>query len=134
LLITVRDHVVYNNDDKKWFLECHPLQRFYGGENAFTVQQYRDAIEGCGLKIVRQLSHFESVINYFPMTREHRETLVKTRQAEYKKGLAAKIGALVRLPYLAESIAFVRGIRDSRVFDERKIPGRMYTFISRKDA
>src|SRR6218665_2767101 len=40
LLITIRDHVIYDEADKKWFLEHHPLQKFYGGENAFTAAEY----------------------------------------------------------------------------------------------
>src|SRR5947209_473204 len=31
LFITIRDHVIRDEKDKAWFLEMHPLQKFYGG-------------------------------------------------------------------------------------------------------
>ncbi len=36
LLLTIRDHVIYDEKDKNWFLEYHPLHKIYEGENAFT--------------------------------------------------------------------------------------------------
>jgi len=39
VLITIRDHVVENASEKEAFLKRHPLQKYYGGENAFSVAE-----------------------------------------------------------------------------------------------
>ena len=59
LLLTVRDHVVFNDNDKQWFLREHPLQKFYGGENAFTEKEYVSAFRNAGLTIQLMLRHFD---------------------------------------------------------------------------
>src|SRR5258708_18100860 len=77
-LFTVRDHVIYNEQDKRWFLESHPLQKYYGGENAFTEMEYRLAMYQAGLEVVKVLKYYDSVINYFPITtREFNEQPAK---------------------------------------------------------
>jgi len=68
LFLTVRDHVVFDDADKAWFLECHPLHKYYGGENAFTKDEYLTAIQKGGAEIKEVLAYYDSVINYFPMT------------------------------------------------------------------
>ena len=70
LLFTVRDHVIFDKKDKELFLQTHPLHKYYGGENAFTSGEYRAAIEEAGLTILQELKHFDSVINYFPLSSE----------------------------------------------------------------
>src|SRR6185369_4378006 len=37
VLLTVRDHVIFNKRDKKWFLKSHPFHAVYGGENAYLA-------------------------------------------------------------------------------------------------
>ena len=66
LFISIRDHVIFNEKDKQWFLENHPLQKFYGGENAFQPLQYRNAMQKAGLRVEKEIKYFENVINYFP--------------------------------------------------------------------
>lgn len=67
LFIATREHVLSRPGDLPAFLESHALHRFYGGENAFLLSEYTGAITGAGLTLQQVLSHFESVINYFPM-------------------------------------------------------------------
>ncbi|MBC7747661.1 MAG: methyltransferase domain-containing protein, partial [Methylotenera sp.] len=55
LFITIRDHVIFNKKDKEWFLATHPLQKFYGGENAFTPTEYKNAMVKAGLQIIKEL-------------------------------------------------------------------------------
>jgi SAM-dependent methyltransferase len=70
VLLSARDHVITGPEQLQAFLDGHALHRFYGGENAYTRLQYREAIEGAGLRIEREIGSFESVINYAPHTRE----------------------------------------------------------------
>lgn len=62
----VREHVVFDDDDKSAFLEGHPFQKFYGGENAYSVDQYIEFISTSGLTIEKVLRFGDSPINYEP--------------------------------------------------------------------
>lgn len=64
LLLTLRDHVIFDDADKKWFLKTHPLHKFYGGENAFTSVQYRSAIENAGAKILKEYKYYKAFRTY----------------------------------------------------------------------
>jgi len=132
LLFTVRDHVIYDEADKRWFLESHPLQTYYGGENAFTLDQYRHAIQSAGLVIREQLKHYDSVINFFPMTREQVRELPVQKEQEIENHLNKKIGVLSLVPGVRWLYKKKIGFKSENVLDERKIPGRMYSFISQK--
>lgn len=130
-LLTVRDHVVYNAKDKEWFLESHPLQKYYGGENAFTFQEYIIAMKGANLSVINVIKHFDSVINYFPMTRAERNEPNEKREKQLEALLVNKIGGLGRLPFV-KSLYKKRINFQPDVFDESKVPGRMYSFIAQK--
>lgn len=132
LLITVRDHVVHNEKDKMWFLENHPLHRFYGGENAFSEEEYSRAITGAGLEIKLMLRHFESPINYFPLERSEKEKKEKENSAFIEEIIKRKLKIL-------SNVSFVSGIARNYIkkklghsYDENKVPGRMYTFLAVK--
>ena len=62
----VREHVVFDANDKRVFLEHHPFQKFYGGENAYTVDEYLDFITKSGLVIEKVIKFKESAINFEP--------------------------------------------------------------------
>ncbi|PHQ58442.1 MAG: SAM-dependent methyltransferase, partial [Sulfurimonas sp.] len=49
LLLTIRDHVIFDAKDKEWFLESHPLHKFYGGENAYKPEEYESAMENASM-------------------------------------------------------------------------------------
>ena len=66
----VREHVVFDADDKQAFLKGHPFQKFYGGENAYTVEEYIDFITKSGLVVEKVLKFGDSPINYEPHSRE----------------------------------------------------------------
>lgn len=132
VFISTRDHVIYNDQDKAWFLANHPLQKYYGGENAFTLDEYRDAIYAGGFNIVTQLGHYDSVINYFPMPKEDLETYAALKQAEFNKSFRQKYGFIASLPLAASLYMSFRGIIKRNFPDEAKVPGRLYTFIAIK--
>ena len=73
IFFSLRDHVIYNKKDKLLFLQSHPLHKYYGGENAFTSKEYRNAITKAGLKIIKEIQHFDSIINYYPISHEEYE-------------------------------------------------------------
>jgi len=129
LLFTVRDHVIYDDADKAWFLEMHPLHKFYGGENAFTELQYKDAMQSAGLSIIKMFRHYESVINYYPIRKSEMEQNIMNREASVVKRLKERVG-----PFASVSIVqrLYKKLIGFKMTDERLVPGRLYTFLARK--
>jgi SAM-dependent methyltransferase len=62
MLLSTRDHVISGPEQMEPFLDAHPLHALYGGENAFTLAQYRAALTGAGLAIEREIGPLASVI------------------------------------------------------------------------
>ena len=113
--LAVRDHVISLRDDLPTFLAAHPLHRLYGGENAFLLGEYLEAILNAGLQIVRTLGPFSSDINLFPDT---------------KAGLKCRIGRRLHLPGFLPIPDLAL-----RIFDwHTDAPGRHYSFVARKPA
>lgn len=132
LLITVRDHVIYDEADKMLFLNTHPLHRFYGGENAYTCKEYREAMVNAGLCVVRVLKHFESPVNYFPLNTEEKEREEKKVEQLVEVIIRKKLGSLSR-------VGFIYKLAEKQVrktihspFNEKEIPGRLYSFMALK--
>jgi ubiquinone/menaquinone biosynthesis C-methylase UbiE len=66
LFLATREHVISRREHLQVFLDSHPLHRFYGGENAYLLNEYTGAIKKAGFKIKRILKPFDSDINQFP--------------------------------------------------------------------
>lgn len=66
IFMMTRDHVVYNNIEKRIFLHRHPLNKFYQGENAFSLKAYKGAITKPGMDLLHVWSPMSSVINSAP--------------------------------------------------------------------
>ena len=67
-MVASREHVISKKEDLDQFLDSHPLHNLYGGENAYLLKEYIDAIYGAGFQTVKVYATFDSPINYFPMT------------------------------------------------------------------
>jgi ubiquinone/menaquinone biosynthesis C-methylase UbiE len=129
LFITIRDHVIFNEKDKEWFLENHPLQKFYGGENAFTPIEYKTAMKNAGLKIEKEIKYFDSIINYFPSSEEDISKMFQFAKVKAIIHLNSKIGVLSK-NYLLQKLYFKKiGLNRDSVYDENKVPGRMYSYL-----
>lgn len=129
ILITIRDHVIFDDSDKEWFLREHPLHKFYGGENAFRPEEYAAAFQHAGLEIVKILRHYDNIINYSPMTREQFAHIPVIYKKQLLQRLRKKIGKLVMIPFIP---AFYDMLFRNNAYNERKVPGRMYSYIARK--
>ena len=117
----LREHVISKEADLDRFLKQHPLHRLYGGENAFLLPRYVDALRSAGFAAIDVLSPLESPINLFPYTAE---TL---RLAVIEK-LSRKIplAPLWRGVFASQSL-FDMLLKGGERFDHR--PGRLYSFI-----
>jgi len=125
VFIALRDHVISRRRDLPRFLAEHPLHELYGGENAYLLKDYRNAIESAGLRIVRIIRPLESVINYAP----HDESSLREEMARRVERLVL-IGIVCGKVIRRSSIAFqvLRSLL-SRI-DNR--PGRAYSFVCSK--
>jgi SAM-dependent methyltransferase len=121
-LIAVREHVISRKRDLPVFLARHPLHRLYGGESAFLLSKYRQAILQAGFEMNCVLSPLSSVINYAP----HTEATLKNVIAERLGGGALAIGGVLRralsLPGLWSVARKTLSLVDRR-------PGRLYSFV-----
>ena len=107
------------------------MQRFYGGENAYTPAEYEKAMIDANLTIQLKLKYFDSVINYFPNTKEQVETMEQKALINIKQHLKNKIGKLASFPFVLKLYQLKIGF-PSYLKDENKIPGRMYSYIAIK--
>jgi SAM-dependent methyltransferase len=112
--IATREHVVSKKADIPAFQDAHPLHRLYGGEYAYLLSEYREAITGAGLSLETVLNPFASDINLYPLS-----------QAEVKARWSGKL----RLPssVIPDLALKLRGTLSN-------VPGRLYTFVSTKPA
>lgn len=132
IFFTVRDHVIYDEKDKALFLEAHPLHKYYGGENAFTRDEYQNAIKNAGFHLEKVLSHFESPINYFPLSTEEKKRKEKEHHALIQSIVKGKLKFLSGIGFINEMAARYVSAKLIPPFDEQSIPGRLYSFISKK--
>lgn len=126
--IATREHVISRKEDLSVFLADHPLHHLYGGENAFLLDEYLDAIKDSGLRIERVFGSFDTSINYFPMTNSQWRSQI---QGPFKRLLGRRLTGLL----LHESLAWTDGVNYWLAFLASRrdhSPGRLYTFIASK--
>jgi SAM-dependent methyltransferase len=112
MFIATREHVISNHDDLGFFLAGHPLHKLYGGENAYLLQEYIDAIQGGGIVLTAVLNPYQSNINLYPET---------------TSGLKRRTAAKLHLPKV-----LIPDIALSWLGAINKAPGRLFTFVGRK--
>ncbi len=123
VFISTRDHVISGPEQMDAFLKNHGLHHLYGGENAFMLQQYKDAINGAGLKIKKQLGSYDSVINYAPMSK-----------AQFRQNVERKLAKVLTKPVakvLCSSALFMKTIARMKSKSD-KLPGRLVSFVAVK--
>jgi SAM-dependent methyltransferase len=121
ILMTVRDHIIFDDTDKENFLKTHPLQKYYGGENAYKSGEYVSAMLKAGLKMKKILRTFDSEINYFPINS------ISVKKTKIKKYLYKIISIVAPFLISAEKRQNVLGL-----LNEKDFPGRMYSYIAVK--
>jgi len=112
-LIATREHVISRKEDLPRFLASHPLHHLYGGENAYQLSEYRNAIESAGVRLVKILNPLQSEINVFPESLQNMKRRIARR-------LAFPFPRLI--PDFALRLAG----------DMMDHPGRLYSFVGEK--
>jgi ubiquinone/menaquinone biosynthesis C-methylase UbiE len=130
-VITVRDHVIYGKRDKDRFLAAHPFHKLYKGENAYKLSEYTFAFKNAGFQMLEILGHYDSVINYFPLSKKDYEAYPEKMKAVLREKLIKKIGFLGRLNISQWVFRYYKGMFPSW-YNEKLIPGRLYSFIAVK--
>lgn len=111
--LAMREHIITIREDLPLFLNNHPLHKLYGGENAFTLKEYRKAFRQSGLSMLQELGPCCSDINLHPQTRE-----------EHAQKRRKKLGYLIPT-LLADKVNIIRGKFSNE-------PGRLYSFLLTK--
>lgn len=124
MLIAAREHVLSKEADLGTFLDQHPLHHRYGGEHAFLLDRYLDALRSAGFARIEVLAPLKSPINLFPYTIETLRTAIVER-------LAARIPVKpVWQAAFASDGVFRMLLSLAARFDHR--PGRLYSFVCYK--
>lgn len=113
-LLATREHVIDRPGDLERFQAGHPLHRLYGGEQAFTLERYRQAFAQAGLAVRKTIATYSSDINLHPAT-----------QQDIRGKVAARLHLPLPMPLFRGVVVPIlnRWLRD---------PGRLYTFAGVK--
>lgn len=118
--IAVRDHVISSTEDLPVFLGIHPLHQLYGGENAYKLTQYLNALRSNGFIVEKVLRSFDSVINYAPYTRNSLREELQTRLN--RRLLGSFMGKFLDVEFIMNIVLIILSRIDKR-------PGRLFSFI-----
>jgi len=128
--LATREHVISRSRDLKDFLANHPLHHLYGGENAFRLCEYREALSAAGLRLVQIMGPFENQINYSPMTEVEMRGVIC--RFAYRAIGAKPINQLLNERYALGRWLF--GCLKHWASRLNRTPGRLYSFLLIKDA
>lgn len=123
VLVTTRDHVITASHHLDKFLERHPLQSLYGGENAFMLREYLAALKAAGFRIDLVLGPLESSINYAPLTRT--ELIEKIKAVSGRVPLGSYFAGVVLSSRFSGAALSMLSKMDQR-------PGRLFSFKATK--
>lgn len=70
LALFVREHVVFDEEDRDRFLKYHPFHKYVGNEFAYSAAQYEKAIEQAGFELLKTYKFADSSMNFHPHTAE----------------------------------------------------------------
>ena len=66
VLVATREHVISRKADLQAFLQGHPLHALYGGEHAYLLSEYLEALRSGGVTVKTILGPTSSDINLYP--------------------------------------------------------------------
>jgi SAM-dependent methyltransferase len=123
ILLAIREHVISRTEDLPEFFDRHPLHKLYGGENAFLLDQYVDALSSAGFRVTRVIAPLQSAVNYSPHTRSSLVAEIAARANLAVRGSGSVIERLLRAPVVWPVAVSLLTRIDRR-------PGRLYSFVA----
>lgn len=124
-LLAIREHVVSHPKDLPTFLASHPLHRLYGGEHAFTLDEYEGALKSAGLEEIQVISPWHSPVNFAPYNLAGFQRELARRASLGVPIVAALLTGVLRIPGVWPIARPLLARLDRR-------PGRLYSFVARK--
>lgn len=122
LFIATREHVVDDDEQLAAFRADHVVHQLAGGEGAWSLDAYRDAITGSGLLLDRVLGPWDSLVNAFPTVRS---------VDELARGPQVVVG--IRAGRVGAAVAGFPGVRHVLWrYLRRAKPGRLYSFVAHR--
>jgi SAM-dependent methyltransferase len=125
MFIAVREHVISRDQDLRKFFELHPLHRHYGGEHAYRLGYYTDAIKSAGFQLQRVLPPLRTPINFAPYSLVSLQQEIASRVSLGTPAVAALLRRLIAAGFIWAVLERLLGAIDRR-------PGRLYSFVARK--
>jgi len=122
LILVTREHVVDNEEQLAEFRATHPLHHLYGGENAYSLEEYTAAFTRARLEVVEVWGPAQSILNYFPKTEAE-------RQRDIRQIAKRSWGRFGRLFVWSEAFR-ARQVRLATLRDQT--PGRCFSFLLKK--
>jgi 2-polyprenyl-3-methyl-5-hydroxy-6-metoxy-1,4-benzoquinol methylase len=123
MFIACREHVIRRKADLQTFQNNHALHRFYGGENAYLLDEYLSAIRASGLKVQKVYGYYETVVNYFPLTDEEQRAVV---YSPITKWLGKPLTSfLCKFDLVNKTLAYIASRKNY-------FPGILHTFVAVK--
>lgn len=123
LFLAIREHVISSLADLPRFLELHPLHRLYGGEHAFLLKDYVEALDRAGFAKPDVVSPWRSPLNFAPYTLETLKDELAQRVARRLPGLGRAMRGLLDVPGVWPLLRVILERVDHR-------PGRLYSFVA----
>ncbi len=124
-LIAVREHVISRKKDLPKFLAIHPLHNLYGGENAFLLSEYTNALKFAGFGKLSVIAPLASPINLSPYTPKTFCRELSSRVFKRAPWLICSVANFMSMPPIW---AILR--RLIQLIDRR--PGRLYSFVAER--
>ena len=121
-MFATREHVVSDHAQLQIFLRDHLLHKMHGGENAYPLRTYMAAFNDAGLRVLKCLARFDTVINHFPETNAQVVEQIE-RSLAVKAHLGSTVARLVMQLPGAEQIGRAYRSRGDRQ------AGRLYSFL-----
>lgn len=123
LALFVREHVVSCSTDLPAFLQGHALHFLYGGEHAYLLSEYRQAISQAGLRLRCEMGPWDNPVNFWPATRLQVEQIARQKLAKQIGSWPASV--LIRLPAVKSGLLRMMSRRSQE-------PGRHFAFLGEK--
>ena len=124
LYLACREHVTKSEAELEAFLANHQVHQLAGGEGAYPVDVYREALEAGGLRVRQVWGPLDSVINAFPLVQTQEELV------EFRKHIIGPcLGRIsprvtIRLPIVGSHVM-------SRI-EPYAPPGSMWSFLAER--
>lgn len=114
--IATREHVISRQEDIDAFLDNHPLHHLYGGECAYLLDDYKQAISNGGMHIQHVLDPLDSRINEIPSIGDDGRFRISQIVRKFRQRLIRRLPNKLKI----------------RLSKSMNIPGRLYSFIAVK--